>query len=114
MNDMSKQAARAPRRIGPIFITLLIVILVFTLGPLISVMLAGLIGDANGCMVNEGGPNACLVGGIDMGETLYIMTVLGWLMFVTLPLGGVALLVWLISLIATIFVRRRAASRNPA
>lgn len=114
MNDMNKRAARPPRRIGPIFIMMLIVILAFTLGPLISVMMAGVIGDASGCMVDEGGVHACLVGGFDIGETLYTMTVLGWLMFVTLPLGGLAFLVWLISLIVTIFVRRRAASRSTA
>jgi hypothetical protein len=59
--------------------------------PLISVIIAGTIADANGCQLDEGGVHACVVNGADMGETLYTMTVMGWLMLATIPIGlGVA------------------------
>ena len=74
-------------------------IAVFTLWPVGAVTLAQLIADANGCRVDEGSVHPCIVGGQDLGETLYTLGVLGWLMLVTLPLGFGALIVWLIILL---------------
>ena len=77
----------------------LAVIALFALGPVLSVVIAGVIAETNGCVVNEGSINPCLVAGVDMGGTLYGLFVMGWLALATLPLGGAAFFVWLASLI---------------
>ncbi len=82
-------------------------VVAFTVWPIASVALASFIADANGCQLNEGSINACIVVGQDLGEMLYILGVLGGLMLVTLPLGLGALIVWLIILLI-----HRAAWRN--
>ena len=81
---------------------LLALIVLVALLPLISVIVAGAIADANGCVLHEGYANPCVVGGSDLGETLYAMGVMGWFMLATLPLGGIAILVWL----GALFVHR--------
>ena len=78
----------------------LAVILVVALAPLISVIIAGSIAEANGCALDEGSVHACIVGGNDMGSTLYAMGVMGWFMIATIPLGAGAVLVWVVVLIA--------------
>ena len=75
------------------------VILVFTLLPLISMLIASAIAEANGCQLDEGSMHACMIGGSDWGETLYVMAVAAWLMFFTFPAGGAAFCVWLVILI---------------
>ena len=67
-------------------------ILVVALLPLISVIVAGSVAEANGCTLHEGFSNPCVVNGEDMGETLYVMGVMGWFMIATIPLGGMAIL----------------------
>ena len=74
-------------------------LLVLTFFPVASVIFAGTIANANGCALDEGSIHPCLVMGADWGEALYGFGVLGWLMLVTLPLGGAALLVWLVILL---------------
>ncbi len=74
----------------------LAVIVIVTVAPIVSVIIAGSIANANGCALNEGSVNPCIVGGKDIGETLYTLGVMGWLMLATIPLGGIALLTWLI------------------
>ena len=71
-------------------------ILLIAVAPIISVIVAGWIANANGCALNEGSINPCVVNGTDIGGTLYTLGVMGWLMLATIPLGGLALLVWLI------------------
>jgi hypothetical protein len=75
------------------------ILVVLTIWPVISVLVASSIAEANGCALDEGSVHPCLVTGADWGEALYAMGVLGWLMLATLPLGGGALLVWLIILL---------------
>jgi hypothetical protein len=89
----------------------LVLILAVALAPLVSVMIAGTIAEANGCTLHEGFVNPCMVDGTDMGETLYAMGVMGWLMLATIPLGAMALLAWLVILVIHLIVRarRRAA-----
>lgn len=77
----------------------LLAIVVFALLPVASVFLTYLIAEANNCQVNEAYVQPCVVLGIDLGGLLYGMGVMGWLMLVTLPLGGGALIVWLVMLV---------------
>ena len=72
-----------------------VTILVIAVLPVISVSLTYAISSALGCSVNEGGATPCPFMGVDLGETLVTMMVLGWLGLITLPAGGVALAIWL-------------------
>lgn len=91
----------APARRFPwwVYWLALALILLLALAPMISVVIAGSIAEANDCTLNEGSVHPCLVGGTDMGETLYAMGVMGWFMLGTLPLGAGALLVWAVVLV---------------
>lgn len=77
----------------------LVLILLFAFAPIISIMVSGAIAEANGCTLNEADVHPCIVNGTDLGPTLSVMFVLGWLALATLPLGAGGVLVWLITLI---------------
>ncbi|MGV8954977.1 MAG: hypothetical protein ACOH2M_28020 [Cypionkella sp.] len=77
----------------------LVVILAFALWPIGSVMYAASVAEAHGCAVDEGSVHSCIVNGQDIGEQLYAFGVMGWFMLATVPLGGGALIVWLIVLL---------------
>jgi hypothetical protein len=94
---MSHQAVRKFPWI--IYLLVLVLILAFTLAPIGSVVACSWIANAYGCKVDEGSVHPCLINGIDRGELLYTLGVLGWLMLVTLPVGGLAVLVWIVVLI---------------
>lgn len=69
--------------------------------PILSVIASSAIADAYGCRLNEAGPNPCLVGGTDIGETLSFMFVSGWFALLTLPmLLGLAVLWLVVELVA--------------
>ena len=78
---------------------LVILIVLFALSPVISVFVAGWLAETNGCVLHEGNINPCIVGGSDLGPMLYTLFVLGWFALATLPMGGGALIVWLVILI---------------
>jgi len=77
----------------------LAIILLVALAPVLSVLVAGAIADANGCTLNEGSVNPCVVNGEDIGPTLYALGVMGWFMLATIPLGAGALLLWAVVLV---------------
>ncbi len=88
-----------------------VLIVLFAAAPLISAFIAGGIADLLGCTVNEGGASLCLFRGADIGQTLAEMFVLGWLAFVTLPLGLGALAIWLIATLSIVFIKWRRRRR---
>lgn len=92
---------------------LLVLILLFALAPVISVFVAGWLAETNGCVLNEGDIHPCIVAGTDMGPTLYTLFVLGWFALATLPLGGGALIVWLVILIIHRIAWGRMQKANP-
>jgi hypothetical protein len=81
------------------YLIALAVILLFAAAPLISVYFTYLVADAHGCVVNEATVNTCMVLGMDWGGLLYFTGVMGWFMLATIPLGGGALIVWLVILL---------------
>lgn len=92
---------------------LLAAILLFATAPLISVAIAGMIAEANGCRLHEGFVNPCVIGGVDWGGTLYALGVMGWFMLATIPIGAIALAAWVVAAVVLLIVghrRRRAAS----
>jgi hypothetical protein len=96
MTNPAPQRRRFP---SLVYGLILAAILLLTALPLISVIVGGSIASAYGCGLDEGNIHPCLVGGQDLGSLLYTLFVLGWLMLVTLPLGGIAVIVWLVILI---------------
>ena len=75
--------------------------------PIASIAAAGAIARWNGCTLHEGFVNPCPVGGWDIGGTLYTMSVMGWFLIVSIPLGVVALAVWTTAWLLWAIVRRR-------
>src|SRR5690349_18234005 len=71
-------------------------ILVFMISPIIPVTLSGMIAEDNDCVVHEGFVNPCIINGVDQGEMLYQMGMMGWFFLATAPLGLIALAVWLV------------------
>ena len=90
------------------------VILLVAFSPLISVAIAGSIADANGCVLHEGYVNPCIVNGQDMGETLYAMGVMGWLMLATIPLGLIAVVAYLLIVLVVWLIRRSSRKETAA
>lgn len=92
----------APKRRFPwwAYWIVLAIILLVALAPVLSVIVAGTIADANGCALDEGSVHPCIVNGTDIGSTLYALGVMGWFMLATIPLGAGALLLWAVVLIA--------------
>ena len=89
---------------------LLIGYVVIALGtgwPIISIVVAGTIANLNDCRLHEGFVNPCLVGGTDMGQTLYTMSVLGFFAIATIPIGVVLFVVWTIGWLIWSARRRR-------
>ena len=102
--------AAAPRKRFPFlwYALSLVLIILFATAPLISVLIAGSIAEAHGCVLNEGGSHPCIINGTDWGDTLLTMFVLGWLMLFTLPAGAFAFLIWLLVLVVHLITRARA------
>ncbi len=95
------------------WVVLAIIVLV-ALAPLGSVVACGWIANAHGCKVDEGSVHPCMINGKDYGQLLYTLGVLGWLMLVTLPVGGLAFMIWLIVLfLHRASWRRRAEQISP-
>jgi hypothetical protein len=66
-------------------------ILLFAVAPIVSVLLATMIARACGAELDEGNVHPCIVAGVNIGEVLYAMFVLGWLALATVPLGVLGL-----------------------
>ncbi len=84
--------------------------------PVISVFTASWIATSLGCVLNEGDAHPCPLHGVDLGEMLYGMAVMGWFALMTLPLGVIALAVLLLSWIAVTIQdrnRAKAAKQGP-
>lgn len=90
-----------------VHLLILLVILLLGLAPILSALVAGSIASANGCELNEGGVNPCIMNGRDYGEVLYTMGVLGWLSLATIPLASFAIFTYLVVLIVLRVIRNR-------
>ncbi|NDV00156.1 hypothetical protein [Pseudoroseicyclus tamaricis] len=84
-----------------------LILLAIGLAPVASVALASFIAERAGCELHEGFTNPCLVGGRDIGGTLYTMFVAGWYMLLSLPVALVGLVMLVIGGISALRARRR-------
>lgn len=81
------------------------ILLAWTLWPIVCVLIAGCLANWAGASLDEGSVHPTVIHGIDYGETAYMLFVLGWFGMITLPTGGILLLLhvviatteWLIS-----------------
>lgn len=89
-----------------------LLIVLWMILPLLSVLTAYAIGNAFDCQVDEGSAHSCVVAGQDIGEMLYAMGVMGWFMFITIPSGLVALIVFLIVLLVGWLRRKKMQERS--
>jgi hypothetical protein len=101
---------KQPMNRGTIIALLIHALVIFTIlciafSPLVSVAIAGSIANANGCQLDEGSVHPCLVNGKDMGETLYTMGVLGWLMLATIPLGLMVVALYILIVLGYYLIR---------
>jgi hypothetical protein len=90
------------------YLVTFVVIVLFATAPLLSVYVTYLVAESHGCTVNEATIHPCIVLGIDLGGLLYTTGVLGWFMLATLPLGGGALIVWLVVLLIHFIASRQS------
>ena len=70
------------------------VLVLYTVGPLLPMLLASAIASHYGCQLDEGGLYPCVVGGRDIGGALGSMFVFAWLELFTLPSGTLALFIY--------------------
>lgn len=70
---------KVPRKIWLLVLMVMVGVL-----PLVSVAIAGLIADLNGCGLHEGFVQPCIMLGADIGGLLYNMVAFGWLMLISL------------------------------
>ena len=83
------------------------VIASWSLFPLVCVLIVMAVSALCGCTVNESSPTPCVVLGVDIGKALYTLGVMGWLGFVTVPSGGIALVLYTIFLVVESLISRR-------
>jgi len=69
--------------------------IIFAIAPIISLLIAITVANLGGCALDESSTHPCVIGGIDWGELLSIMGMMGWLAFFTVPIGGLATLLGL-------------------
>ena len=80
-------------------------ILLLAISPLLATMAAGTIANRYDCDLDEGSIHPCIVNGNDIGDTLYTLGMLGWLMLGTIPLGMIAIAVYLFGIAIFYLVR---------
>lgn len=80
-------------------ILLIVLSILFALGPIILLIIGMTVAEINSCELHEGYANSCIVLGIEMGDLLYITAVIPWLSFFTIPIGGIFFIIGLVWLI---------------
>lgn len=91
-----------------------VVILLFAGWPIASVMIAATVASWNDCTLHEGFVNPCIVNGQDIGGTLYSMSVMGWMMLATIPLGAIAFVLWTVVWAVWRVVKQKKAEQAAA
>lgn len=98
-----------------VVLTVLLIVL-FTIAPVIVTGLASLTANFAGCDLNEGEAHVCVIHGKDYGEALYKMGMFEWMIIFTAPIGALALAILTISTLCRvlfkIIARNKAARRK--
>ncbi len=100
-------------RARTVFIILLVLILLFTLGPALIALVSQLIAEGVfGCQVDLNRVIPCVIGGKDYGQRLYDLGFAIWYSYLTLPIGGALLAIWAVAaaIAFVVSLRKRKAS----
>jgi len=84
-------------------------ILLYSFGPLLGVFLACGIASATGSRLDESGVHPCIIHGVDYGGALLDLFVCGFFMFLTIPTGLLAMLIFTVVLLIRRHLAKRAA-----
>jgi hypothetical protein len=93
----------------------LVLLLLFTFGPILILLTGGMMADALGCTMPidaAGGP--CPFMGVDLATFLAVAVAFGYLTFLTLPAGTTGLAIWFaVAIVVTLvwWLRRRRPAR---
>jgi hypothetical protein len=90
----------------------LALILLFTISPLVALLVGGAVADALGCSMPIAGSEPCLFMGVNLADALSIAVFFGYLAFFTFPAGTTLLGLWLLAAVIVTLVwwlRRRTA-----
>lgn len=93
------------------YIAALAAIILFATTPFVSTLLASLVANTAACTLNEASPTPCIIYGHDCGELLYMMGMGIWMSIFTIPVSEIALLIWAITLIIHLLIRRQRRGR---
>ena len=102
-------------RARTIFIILLVLILVFALLPTAISMGAEWFGQLFGCETDFNRAIPCTINGAEWGQTIYELQILAYLSLFTIPIGEVALAIWLVAAVIVwliYLVRRKRTQSN--
>jgi hypothetical protein len=86
------------------------VIAMLTGWPVVLATIAGVTASLNGCTLNEAGVHPCIVGGRDVGSTLYTMGMTPWFLIALIPLGAIATIAWTTGWLLWTAARKRNAA----
>jgi hypothetical protein len=90
-------------------------ILLFTIGPTVSLLVGGAVSGALGCNSPISATEPCLFMGVDLGGAVTMAILFGFLGLVTLPIGTTLLGIWFVAaVIVTVvwWLRRWRANAN--
>jgi hypothetical protein len=79
-------------------------ILLFSFGPLVALLLGGAVANELGCSMPISGSEPCLFMGVDLADALNIAVFFGYLAFWTLPTGTTLLGIWLVAAVIVTLV----------
>jgi hypothetical protein len=93
-----------------------VLLLLFTLGPMVILLIGGMVADALGCtMPIDTGGGPCPFMGVDLATFLAVAVAFGYLSFLTIPAGTTGLAIWFVAaIIVTLLwcLRRGRANAN--
>lgn len=85
-------------------------LILYTISPILSVLISSAIAGALGAQLDEGSQHPAYLLGVDIGGLLSMMFVMGWLALVTIPTGLIALvaftIAWPLALLAKKALRK--------
>jgi hypothetical protein len=109
---MSREAAGAPPPAPfdmKIYWQVLGFIAFFTLAPWVTVYIAAVIADLNGCTISATEALPCMIWGADRGEMLFGLASVADFAYITLSVGLMLLLIWIAILWVSYLAWRRKA-----
>jgi hypothetical protein len=91
----------------------LVLLLLFTLGPIIILLTGGMVADALGCTIPISAAGPCPFMGVDIATSLALAVAFGYLAFFTFPAGTALLGLWLVAaaIVTLVWSLRRKRER---